>query len=165
MWLGKNDGSNGALRGRKMRRSGWREWWRELQGAYDGVAKYKKFSVILSAFSEQVQQTATHCGYCSSQSAVTWHDFHPDQITLVEGHRSHPHIHNNMSRHLPIKSYHWAAVSSVVVLDIVLITVLEETSLFIMKMAFSKQIVIPTDTLPNSNVPAVRQTTQQHRSW
>lgn len=45
-------------------------------------------------------------------------------------------------------------------LDIVLVTVLEETSLFIMKMGFPKQVLIPTNTLPNRNMAAMRQTTQ-----
>lgn len=99
-------------------------------------------------------------GYCSSQAAANWHDLHPDQITLVEGHRNQPHIHNKLSRHLPIESYHWAAVSLVGMLDIVLVTVLEETSLFIMKMGFPKQVLIPTNTLPNRNMAAMRQTTQ-----
>lgn len=91
--LGRNGGSDGALGGRKMRRFGGSEKWRETQGAYDGVAKHKKFSIVLSKFSKKVQQTATHCGYCPSQSTVTWYDLRPDQITLVEGHRNQPHIH------------------------------------------------------------------------
>lgn len=53
-----------------MRIFGGREKRREPQGSYDGVAKYKKFPVVLSAFIEQVPQTAIHRGYCSSQAAV-----------------------------------------------------------------------------------------------
>lgn len=123
---------------------GGREKWREAQGSYDGLAKYKKFPVVLSAFIEQVLQTDTHWGYCSSQAAVNWHDLHPDQVTLVEGHRNQAHIHNKLSRHLPVESCHWAAVSLVGMLDIVLVIVLEVTSLFIMKTGFPKQILIPT---------------------